>query len=89
MTTTSTAAYWEPLWAGGRRYRQLDGPENRLMDEYLGPGRGRPALDLGCGDGCFGRERVPRRSCRFTRRLGPDFVSRYDEPSCSSSGVLL
>ncbi|MCX5302707.1 methyltransferase domain-containing protein [Streptomyces sp. NBC_00160] len=53
MTTTATAAYWEPLWAGGSRYRQLDGPENRLMDEYLGPGRS--ALDIGCGDGTLAR----------------------------------
>ncbi|MFE7028862.1 class I SAM-dependent methyltransferase [Streptomyces sp. NPDC057621] len=55
MTTTATAAYWEPLWAGGRRYRQLDGTENRLMDECLGPGHGRPALDIGCGDGTLAR----------------------------------
>jgi len=55
VTTTATAAYWEPLWASGRRYRQLDVPEVRLMDEYLGPGRGRPALDVGCGDGALAR----------------------------------
>ncbi|MGW2652103.1 class I SAM-dependent methyltransferase [Streptomyces sp. NPDC001478] len=52
MTTgpASALAYWEPLWSQGRRYRQLDDTENRLL-EGLGPGRGRPALDLGCGDG--------------------------------------
>ncbi|MFY4721517.1 class I SAM-dependent methyltransferase [Streptomyces sp. LaBMicrA B280] len=55
MTTTSTTAYWDLHWAGGRRYRQFDGPEQRLMDEYLGPSRGRPALDLGCGDGALAR----------------------------------
>ncbi|MGW2689802.1 class I SAM-dependent methyltransferase [Streptomyces sp. NPDC001414] len=55
MTTTATAAYWEPLWAGGRRYRPLDRLEYRLMDEHLGPGRGRPALDIGCGDGALAR----------------------------------
>ncbi|MFF3091596.1 hypothetical protein ACFVRB_42140 [Streptomyces nojiriensis] len=33
MTTTATAAYWEPLWAHGRRYRQLDNLETRLLDE--------------------------------------------------------
>ncbi|MFE6039943.1 class I SAM-dependent methyltransferase [Streptomyces sp. NPDC056452] len=55
MTTTATAAYWEPLWADGHRYRQLDGPERRLMDEHLGPGCGRPALDIGCGDGALAR----------------------------------
>ncbi|WP_329486691.1 class I SAM-dependent methyltransferase [Kitasatospora sp. NBC_01246] len=56
-TTTSTAstAYWEPLWAGGRRYRQTDDAERRLMDEHLGPGRARPALDIGSGDGTLAR----------------------------------
>ncbi|MBQ0850350.1 hypothetical protein J8N05_19370 [Streptomyces sp. BH-SS-21] len=55
MTPTSTVADWEPLWAGGRRDRRLDGRENRLMDESLGPSRGRPALDIGCGDGALAR----------------------------------
>ncbi|NEY34577.1 methyltransferase domain-containing protein [Streptomyces sp. PRKS01-65] len=60
MTTTSTvstagAAYWEPLWSEGRRYRQLDDTENQLMEEHLGPGRARPALDIGCGDGALAR----------------------------------
>ncbi|CAM5617706.1 class I SAM-dependent methyltransferase [Streptomyces avidinii] len=55
MTMTATAAYWDPLWARGRRYRQLDEPETRLLDEHLGPGRGRPALDIGCGDGALAR----------------------------------
>lgn len=55
MTTTATAAYWEPLWAGGHRYRQLSGSERLLMDEHLGPGCGRPALDVGCGDGALAR----------------------------------
>lgn len=49
MTTTATAAYWEPLWADGRQYRQLDEAEQRLIDEHLGPGRARPALDIGSG----------------------------------------
>ncbi|MFD8809720.1 class I SAM-dependent methyltransferase [Streptomyces sp. NPDC059597] len=53
MTTASTAAatYWEPLWSQGRRYRQLDDTENRLLDKHLGAGRARPALDIGCGSG--------------------------------------
>lgn len=54
-TSTSTAAYWDPLWAQGRRYRQLDDAETRLLDQRLGPGRGRPALDIGCGDGTLTR----------------------------------
>lgn len=55
MTTTATAAYWEPLWAGGRRYRQLDDIENQLLEDRLGPGCARPALDIGCGDGSLAR----------------------------------
>ncbi|MFE1405448.1 class I SAM-dependent methyltransferase [Streptomyces sp. NPDC058770] len=57
MTTVSTAAatYWEPLWSQGRRYRQLDDTENRLLESRLGTGRDRPALDLGCGDGSLAR----------------------------------
>ncbi len=31
--------------AQGRRYRQFDEPETRLLNEYLEPGRGRPALE--------------------------------------------
>ncbi|MEU5240931.1 class I SAM-dependent methyltransferase [Streptomyces lydicus] len=55
MTTTANAAYWEPLWADGRRYRQLCETEKRLMDRHLGPGHGRPALDIGSGDGTLAR----------------------------------
>ncbi|MFH8520628.1 class I SAM-dependent methyltransferase [Streptomyces gelaticus] len=57
MTTVSTAAatYWEPLWSQGRRYRQLDDTENRLLKNRLGTGRDRPALDIGCGDGSLAR----------------------------------
>lgn len=57
MTTTSTAAaaYWEPLWSEGRRYRQLDDTENHLLEDHLGPGCARPALDIGCGDGALAR----------------------------------
>ncbi|WP_225839066.1 bifunctional 2-polyprenyl-6-hydroxyphenol methylase/3-demethylubiquinol 3-O-methyltransferase UbiG [Streptomyces sp. NK08204] len=58
MTTrpsTASAIYWEPLWAQGRRYRPLDDAERRLLDEHLGPGRARPALDIGCGDGTLAR----------------------------------
>ncbi|MGW7304423.1 class I SAM-dependent methyltransferase [Streptomyces sp. NPDC054835] len=57
MTTTSTAspAYWEPLWADGRRYRRPDDAEKQLMAAHLGPGRARPALDIGTGDGALAR----------------------------------
>ncbi|MER6852843.1 methyltransferase domain-containing protein [Streptomyces flaveolus] len=57
MTTASTAAatYWEPLRSQGRRYRKFDDTENRLLEDHLGSGRGRPALDIGCGDGSLAR----------------------------------
>ncbi|MFD8847830.1 class I SAM-dependent methyltransferase [Streptomyces sp. NPDC059604] len=57
MTIASTAAsaYWEPFWSQGRRYRQLDDAENRLLEDRLGPGHERPALDIGCGDGSLAR----------------------------------
>ncbi|MER7516517.1 methyltransferase domain-containing protein [Streptomyces sp. NPDC126499] len=58
MTTTSSTAspaYWEPLWAAGRRYRQLCEAEKQLMAGHLGPGKGRPALDIGSGDGSLAR----------------------------------
>ncbi|PZT75215.1 class I SAM-dependent methyltransferase [Streptomyces sp. AC1-42W] len=49
------AAYWEPLWAGGRRYRSVCTAEKRLMAEHLAPGNGRLALDIGSGDGALAR----------------------------------
>ncbi|MFB6711054.1 MULTISPECIES: class I SAM-dependent methyltransferase [unclassified Streptomyces] len=51
----SPQAYWEPLWTQGRRYRQLDNAETRVLAEHLGPGRGRPALDIGSGEGALAR----------------------------------
>ncbi|MDT0460662.1 class I SAM-dependent methyltransferase [Streptomyces sp. DSM 41527] len=77
MTTTAPASYWEPLWAGGRRYRQLDGHEKRLMDKHLGPGRERPALDVGCGDGAL------------ARRLHHELGYRTTGIDCSPSAVAL
>ncbi|MFE7330876.1 class I SAM-dependent methyltransferase [Streptomyces sp. NPDC057565] len=51
----SSRAYWEPLWSNGRRYRQLTTAETALLAEHLGPGNGRPALDIGSGDGALAR----------------------------------
>ncbi|MEU7327977.1 class I SAM-dependent methyltransferase [Streptomyces parvus] len=68
MTTApaaAAAAYWETLWAQGRRYRPLDHTENHLLASHLGPGRNRPALDLGCGDGSLTR-RLTRLGYRTT-----------------------
>ncbi|WP_435598443.1 class I SAM-dependent methyltransferase [Streptomyces anulatus] len=77
MTTASAAAaYWEQLWARGRRYRQLDPAEDRLLERHLGTGRDRPALDLGCGDGSL------------TRRLG-QLGYRATGIDCSPSAIAL
>lgn len=53
--TASPVGYWEPLWASGRRYRQITDAEAQLLAAHLGPGGGRPALDVGCGDGSLAR----------------------------------
>lgn len=50
MTRTG-AAYWEPLWQAGRRYRTLDAWEKDTLVDHVGPGVGRAALDVGCGIG--------------------------------------
>lgn len=78
MTTASTTAtaYWEPLWSQGRRYRQLDDSENQLLEQHLGAGRGRLALDIGCGDGSL------------TRRLN-EIGFRTTGIDCSPSAVAL
>ncbi|MFF7177564.1 methyltransferase [Streptomyces sp. NPDC008121] len=74
--TTASATYWESLWSQGRRYRQLDDAENRLLEDRLGPGHDRPALDIGCGDGSLTR----RLAQLGYRTIGID---------CSSSAVAL
>ncbi|MFF9453631.1 class I SAM-dependent methyltransferase [Streptomyces flaveolus] len=58
MTSTGTpypacgaAPYKEPVRQRGRRYRAVDGAESEAMRRHLGAGRGRPALDIGCGEG--------------------------------------
>lgn len=55
MTSPATADYWEPLWVGGRRYREVTSTEAALLAEHVGPGHGRPALDIGTGDGALAR----------------------------------
>ncbi|MFJ3673355.1 class I SAM-dependent methyltransferase [Streptomyces sp. NPDC090106] len=64
--TASPAAYWEPLWAAGRRYRQINDTEVRLLAEHLDPGHGQPALDIGCGDGSLARHLHNRLGYRTT-----------------------
>ncbi|MEV3854118.1 class I SAM-dependent methyltransferase [Streptomyces sp. NPDC050095] len=46
-------AYWERLWQSGRRYRSIDGPEREALRRQVGVGHGRPALDIGSGDGAL------------------------------------
>ncbi|MEU6867675.1 class I SAM-dependent methyltransferase [Streptomyces sp. NPDC046876] len=77
MTTASSTAatYWEPLWSQGRRYRQLDDIENRLLDDRLGPGRGRPALDIGCGDGSLARHLARLGYCTTGIDCSPSAVA--------------
>ncbi|CAM5471390.1 class I SAM-dependent methyltransferase [Streptomyces tanashiensis] len=82
MTTTSAvsttaATYWEPLWAEGRRYRQLCEAEKQLIAEHLGPGDARPALDIGSGDGSL------------TRHLHHELGYRTTGIDCSPSAVAL
>ena len=44
-------AYWEPLWQSRHRYRSLNTAERETLHRQVGAGRGRPALDIGSGDG--------------------------------------
>ncbi|WP_309228176.1 class I SAM-dependent methyltransferase [Streptomyces lunaelactis] len=58
--------YWEPLWRDGRHYRPLIPQEEQLLARYLGPGPGRPALDIGCGAGELARHLHERLDYRVT-----------------------
>jgi 2-polyprenyl-3-methyl-5-hydroxy-6-metoxy-1,4-benzoquinol methylase len=55
VTINNPATYWDPLWTSGRRYRRLSLEEQQLTGQFLGAGHGRPALDVGCGDGVLAR----------------------------------
>ncbi|CAM5313491.1 class I SAM-dependent methyltransferase [Streptomyces abikoensis] len=55
MTIDNPADYWGQLWTSGRRYSPLSEPETAFLDQHAGPGRGRLALDIGCGDGALTR----------------------------------
>ncbi|MFF8916924.1 class I SAM-dependent methyltransferase [Streptomyces sp. NPDC015032] len=70
-------AYWEPLWASGRRYRQACTAEKQLLAEHLGPGKGRPALDIGSGEGAL------------ARHLHHELGYRTTGADCSPSAVKL
>ncbi|MFD9499895.1 class I SAM-dependent methyltransferase [Streptomyces sp. NPDC060035] len=62
----SPRSYWEPLWSKGRYYRQLAPAETALLAQHLGPGNGRPALDIGSGDGALARHLHHQLSYRTT-----------------------
>ncbi|MFI1801864.1 class I SAM-dependent methyltransferase [Streptomyces sp. NPDC020379] len=55
MTIENPATYWGELWASGRQYSPLGETETTFLDQHAGPGRGRLALDIGCGDGALTR----------------------------------
>ncbi|CCK32165.1 hypothetical protein BN159_7786 [Streptomyces davaonensis JCM 4913] len=55
MTINNPAEYWNPLWQSGRRYRSLGPEERQLTGRFLGVAHGRPALDVGSGDGTLAR----------------------------------
>lgn len=78
-----TRADWSEHYNDGRGFRRLGEEEMGLLVKHAPAPEGGRALDVCCGTGCFGKDRVPRRSCRFTRRLSLGVVSRCDEPSCS------
>ncbi|MGW0206670.1 class I SAM-dependent methyltransferase [Streptomyces sp. NPDC003233] len=69
--------YWEPLWASGRRYREITDIEAQLLADHLGPGRGRPALDVGCGDNSL------------TRHLHDQLRYRASGIDCAPSAIAL
>ncbi|WP_330336446.1 methyltransferase, FxLD system [Streptomyces sp. NBC_00557] len=69
-TAPATADYWEPLWAGGRRYREVTSTEAALLADHVGPGHGRPALDIGTGEGSHAR----RLHQPGYRTIGIDFA---------------
>lgn len=73
----SPVDYWEPLWASGRRYRQITDTEAQLLADHLGPGRGRSALDVGCGDGSL------------TRHLHHQLGYRATGIDCAPSAIAL
>ncbi|MEV4333674.1 class I SAM-dependent methyltransferase [Streptomyces sp. NPDC049597] len=64
--TTTPATRWETLWASGRRYLQVTDHETTLLAGHLAPGHGRPALDIGSGDGGLARHLHHRLGYRTT-----------------------
>ena len=83
----SSAAYWEPLWASGRRYRRITGAETQLLADHLGRGRSRPALDVGCGDGLLARHLHDRLGYRSTGiDCAPSAVALATNPGRGGEG---
>lgn len=62
----TTPDEWDAYYASGRTFFGLSDAERGLLAEHAPAPVGGLALDIGCGDGCAGRDRVPRRSCRFS-----------------------
>lgn len=62
---------WHDHYARGEKFRALTDAERAALSTALRPQGLAVALDVGCGSGCFSKDGVPRRSCRFTP--GPSF----------------
>ncbi|MGQ4436777.1 MULTISPECIES: class I SAM-dependent methyltransferase [unclassified Streptomyces] len=83
----SSAAYWEPLWASGRRYRTITDAERQLLAEHLGPGHLRPALGLGCGDGLLSQHLHNRLGYRTTGiDCAPSAITTATATACGGDG---
>ncbi|MFF4509161.1 hypothetical protein [Streptomyces sp. NPDC001401] len=55
----TTPEEWDTHYTDGKTFRQLGDGERRLPAEHAPPPDGGVALDVGCGDGCVGRDCVP------------------------------
>lgn len=77
---------WKEHFSDGKNFRQLGERERELLAEHTPvPNVGGRALDVGCGTGCVGRDRVPRRACRFTWRRSSACLSHDDGSQCPFS----
>lgn len=77
-----TRADWSAHYTDGRGFRRLGDEERRLLAERAPAPAGGRALDVCCGTGCIGRDRVPRRAGRFTWRRSSARLSRDDGSQC-------
>lgn len=79
----TTPDEWDAHYAGGASFRSLGDAERDLFAAHAPALDGGLALDVGCGTGCIGRDRVPRSSCRITWGRSSKRLSRCGDSSCS------